>query len=101
MTDATRRDTVLLGEEVHLDLTQLARTCGTTSAFIQELVLEGVLVPQAQAGSAFNGEDVVRVRKLMRLQRDFEATLPSAAVILDLLDEIGQLRAQLRRIGGL
>jgi chaperone modulatory protein CbpM len=35
----------------------------------------------------------------MRLQRDFEATLPSVAVMLDLLDEIDRLRARLRRAG--
>jgi chaperone modulatory protein CbpM len=95
MSEATRRDAVFLGEEVHLDLAQLARTCGTTADFIEDLVLEGVLAPQAAA--IFSGADVLRVRKVMRLLRDFDATLPSAAVILDLLDEIERLRAELRR----
>jgi chaperone modulatory protein CbpM len=99
MSDAAPRDTVLLGEEVHLDLTQLARTCGTTATFIEELMLEGVLAPQAAAAPTFSGADVLRVRRLMRLQRDFEATLPSAAVILDLLDEVERLRSELRRLG--
>ena len=96
MSDATRRDSVLLGKEVRLDPAQLARSCGTTAQFIEELVLEGVLSPRTAA--IFSGADVLRVRKVMRLQRDFEATLPSAAVILDLLDEIERLRAELRRL---
>jgi chaperone modulatory protein CbpM len=95
MSEANRRDAVLIGDEVRLDATQLARTCGTTTAFIQELVLEGVLVPPTTA--LFGGDQVERVRRLMRLQRDFEATLPSAAVILDLLDEIERLRTELRQ----
>lgn len=97
MSQSHRRESVLVGEEVFLDVTQLARTCGTTTTFIQELVLEGVLVPQAQA-AAFSGADVMRVRKLMRVQRDFDAPLPSAALILDLLDEVQRLRAELRRM---
>lgn len=87
----------LLGEAVCLDLAQLARTCGTDATFIQDLVLEGVLGPEAPA--AFTGADVRRVREVMRLQHDFDATLPSAALILDLFDEIGRLRAELRRLG--
>lgn len=98
MSETIRREAMLLGEEVCLDLAQLARTCGTTPTFIEELVLEGVLAPQAPA-VAFSGDDVRRVRQVMRLQRDFEATPPSAALILDLLDEIARLREQLRRLG--
>lgn len=97
MSESHRSETLLVGEAVFLDVTQLARTCGTTTTFIQELVLEGVLAPQAQA--AFSGDDVMRVRKLMRVQRDFDAPLPSAAVIVDLLDEVERLRMELRRRG--
>jgi len=34
-----------------------------------------------------------------RLQRDFDASLDAAAVMLDLLDQIEQLRARLKRAG--
>jgi chaperone modulatory protein CbpM len=98
MSDSIRRDAVLLGDAVCLDLVQLARTCGTTTAFIEDLVLEGVLAPQAP-DAAFTGDDARRVRQVMRLQREFDATLPSAALILDLLDEIERLRGELRRLG--
>jgi chaperone modulatory protein CbpM len=99
MSESIRREAVLLGEEVCLDLTQLARVCGTSTTFIEELVQEGVLAPQAPS-AAFSGEDVVRVRKVMRLQQDFDATLPSAALILDLLDEIERLRVEIRQLAG-
>jgi chaperone modulatory protein CbpM len=100
MSDPANRDSPQIGEVVRLDLTQLAWTCGTTTTFIEDLVLEGVLVPETSSSSpAFGGDDILRVRKVLRLQRDFEATLPSAAVILDLLDEIERLHGQLRQAG--
>jgi hypothetical protein len=34
------------------------------------------------------------------LQRDFEASLPSVGLMLDLLDEIDRLRSELQRAGG-
>jgi hypothetical protein len=39
------------------------------------------------------------VRRIQRLQRDFEANLQSVAVMLDLLDEVDRLRAALQRAG--
>ncbi|KCX50056.1 merR HTH regulatory family protein [Acinetobacter pittii] len=42
------------------------------------------------------GEDVARARKAYRLQRDFDASLAAVAVMLDLIDEVQQLRKQLK-----
>jgi chaperone modulatory protein CbpM len=39
------------------------------------------------------------VRRIRRLQRDFEANLQSVAVMLDLLDEIDRLHRMLGRAG--
>jgi MerR HTH family regulatory protein len=39
------------------------------------------------------------VRRIRRLQRDFEANLQSVAVMLDLIDEIERLQARLHRAG--
>ncbi|WP_032024777.1 chaperone modulator CbpM, partial [Acinetobacter pittii] len=44
----------------------------------------------------FMGEDVARARKAYRLQRDFDASLAAVAVMLDLIDEVQQLRKQLK-----
>ncbi|MGH8654504.1 MAG: chaperone modulator CbpM [Gammaproteobacteria bacterium] len=66
-----------------------------------ELVEVGILVPQGPEVAAwrFGAVDLMRARRLTRLQRDFGASTEAAAVILDLLDEIERLRAQLRRAG--
>lgn len=87
---------MLLDDDVQLDPAQFARVCGTTTAFIEELVLEGVL---EEGTGVFRCADIARVRKVLRVQRDFDAPLPSAAVIVQLLEEVERLRAALRRAG--
>jgi chaperone modulatory protein CbpM len=100
MGNAASQTVVLVNEDTQLELTEFARACGASTAFIEELIVEGLLVPRAQVPApAFGGDAIARVRRVLRLQRDFDATLPSLGVMLDLLDEIERLRAQLRRAG--
>ena len=67
---------------------------------IRLLVDEGLVRPAIeQPAWRFGGEELARVRRILRLQRDFEANLDSVAVMLDLMDQIEQLRALLRRAG--
>ena len=91
---------VRLGEEGWLELGEFARACGVDEAFVRTLVDEGLVEPPAaQQPWRFGGEELARVRRIRRLQRDFEANLQSVAVMLDLLDEIERLNAVLRRSG--
>jgi chaperone modulatory protein CbpM len=91
---------VCLSGEHALELEAFAAACGTEPAFVRQLVDEGLLQPVAkQPAWRFGGEELARVRRIRRLQRDFEANLQSAAVMLDLLDEIECLRAILHRCG--
>ena len=61
----------------------------------------GVLEPQGRdiSGWRFRAADLTCARRVARLQRDFEASLDAAAVMLDLLDQIERLRARLKRAG--
>jgi chaperone modulatory protein CbpM len=69
-----------LGEETWLELEEFA------------------VAPPVQAPRwRFGGDELARVRRIRRLQRDFEAPLQSVAVMLDLLDEIDRLHALLRQ----
>ena len=102
--------TVCLGEDAWLDLAELARACGAEPGFIGLLVEEGLVEPAPAepapavavadaAGWRFGGEALARVRRIQRLQRDFEASLASVGLMLDLLDEIDRLRGRLQRAG--
>ena len=91
---------VCLNEDNALELEAFAAACGTEIEFVRLLVDEGLLQPVIQQPAwRFGGEELTRVRRIRRLQRDFEANLQSVAVMLDLIDEIERLRAQLKRAG--
>jgi len=100
VSDPARTTVVVATDEVWLDLAGFAHACGTSSGFVEELILEGLIVPRISTPApGFGGAEIARVRRILRLQRDFDATLASVAVMLDLIDEIEQLRRQLRRAG--
>ena len=112
MTEATIVVGVCLTDEHALELEAFAAACGTDIGFVSQLVDEGLvqplvrplvrpLVPALAQHPAwrFGGEELARVRRIRRLQRDFEANLQSVAVMLDLIDEIERLHATLRRAG--
>ena len=91
---------VCLSDEHALELEAFAAACGLEVQAVRQLVEEGLVHPaMEQPRWRFGGEELARVRRIHRLQRDFEANLQSVAVMLDLLDEIQRLRAQLQRAG--
>ena len=92
--------TVCLGEDGWLDLAELALASQVDPGFIHQLLGEGLLEPGLAAPEArFGGDALARVRRIVRLQRDFEASLPSVGLMLDLLDEIDRLHGLLHRAG--
>jgi chaperone modulatory protein CbpM len=91
---------VCLAGDDALELEAFAAACGTDAEFVRLLVDEGLLQPAgAPPAWRFSGEALARVRRIRRLQRDFEANLQSVAVMLDLIDEVERLRAALHRAG--
>ncbi len=91
---------VCLTGEHALELADFATACGIEATFVRLLVEEGLLAPAVEHPAwRFGGEELARVRRICRLQRDFEANLQSVAVMLDLIDEVERLRAQLQRSG--
>jgi chaperone modulatory protein CbpM len=98
----------ILEDQSGLTFDDLCRACAVQSELIVELVDEGVLTPDvvtpAGALSAtpgdwrFTGFHIHRVRMAVRLQRDLGVNLAGAALVLDLLDEMETLKAQLRRL---
>ena len=97
-------DVILTGvllDEVALTLEDLARACAVESQWIVERVEAGLL------GSAslksvewrFASADLVRARRLAALERDFDANQELAALVVDLIEEVGRLRGRLKAAG--
>jgi chaperone modulatory protein CbpM len=91
----------VVGDEGVLSIDELARACGAETQWIIELVTVGVLDPEGKESSRwrFRAADLTCARRVARLQRDFDASLDAAAVMLDLLEQIQRLRARLKQAG--
>ena len=96
----------ILEEQTELSLDDLCRACAVQPELIIELVHEGVLAPvddsvrTAPDQWQFSGMHLHRARVALRLQNDLGVNLAGAALALELLDELEQLRTRLRRLEG-
>lgn len=89
----------VLDESVTLTLTELSGVCRVSEEQIVELVEEGVIEPEIrQENWMFPSTELRRAGRAVRLQRDLEINAAGAALVLDLLEEIEELRARLGRI---
>ena len=85
--------------EKPLTLRQLCDACAVRAEYIIELVDEGFIEPSGVEKShwCFSGISVRRVQRAKRLQRDLGINLAGAALAIELIEEIEQLRALLDR----
>jgi chaperone modulatory protein CbpM len=87
----------ILEEQTGLTLEDLCRACGAPTAFLLELIEEGVIAPAgASTGEwRFTGLHLRHARVAVRLQRDLGVNAAGAALALQLMDELDTLRTQL------
>ena len=85
----------VLGEGSEITLIQLCRSCAITAETVEALMEYGILEPLGKQGRhwRFPANSVKRIRVAMRLQRDLGVNLAGAALALDLLERIDQLKA--------
>lgn len=102
MTHLTFIQAPVVEECVQFTLVELCRACDAEEAHILAWVVEGVLEPHGETPRnwRFSGDSLRRAKLATRLTRDLEINPPGVALALDLLDEIAELRARLRRSGG-
>ncbi len=76
---------------------ELCLACNVDADWIAELVEHGVIEPIGEVSTdwRFTSLTIVRLAKAKRLERDLDLNPPGLALVLDLLDEIAELRAQL------
>jgi chaperone modulatory protein CbpM len=93
---------IVLDNELLLSLRELCRLCGVNADMIMDMVEEGMVEPQGANPQewCFGGTTVRRVQIALRLQRDLRVNLPGVALVLDLLEELEELRRLHRQQGG-
>lgn len=99
-----RDEDILMGallEDACLTLDQLASACGVPPDWVARRVHEGLLSTPGVTPSEwrFSSRELRRVRAMRRIERDFDAVPELAALMADLLEEVEELRTQLRRAG--
>jgi chaperone modulatory protein CbpM len=96
--DLTTVHTGIIIEEDHLTLGQLCRACGVHAEWVISLVEEGIINPDGKESHLwrFSGAHLVRVRSALRLHRDLGVNLAGIGLALDLIEELENLRTQLK-----
>lgn len=88
-------------DEVALTLEDLARACAVEPQWIAERVEAGLLGGSSLESVEwrFVSADLARARRLAALERDFDANQELAALVVDLIEEVGRLRGRLKAAG--
>ena len=104
MTSRDVKTTTLVGtileEEVVLSLAEVCRASRLPAERVIEMAEEGVIEPVGRSLERwrFRGASLRRLRCAQRLQEDLGVNTAGIALVLDLMDELEQLRARLGRL---
>lgn len=84
---------ITVEDQPELSLEELCRVCQVTPDFLQELIAYGVIEPHIEG--FFDAQHLRRVRIVRHLQQDLEVNLAGAALVLDLMGQIEEMRAKI------
>lgn len=92
--------TAVVVEESYISFGELARCCNVHAEQIIAMIDEGILEPQGaeQPEWRFPGSSVHRVTTVLRLQQDLAVNLAGAALAIELMDELEELRGRVHTL---
>ena len=88
----------ILDEDMECSLYDLCRMCNIPAELVHEMIDEGLIRPRGSEPRQwrFTTIEIRRVQTTLRLQRDLRVNLPGCALVLDLLEELQELRRRNR-----
>jgi len=92
----------VLLDDAALTLEELARACNVEPDWVVRRVQAGILGGQPAVQITewrFRSSDLLRARRLLRVEQDFDANEDVAALVVDLTEEVRRLRARLHTLG--
>jgi hypothetical protein len=97
---AAEREAVWLTEECEFSITELAEISGLTEDDLREFVDFGAIAPVDPAAPqwTFTGRSLVTVRTVCRLRAHFDLEPHGVALVVALLERIGELESELGRV---
>ncbi len=78
--------------DIVMSFDELVTICGQEPQWLLALIEENIIEYDVPESKQFTGYQLTTVRRASRLSRDFEASVPAIGLILELLDEVEQLR---------
>jgi chaperone modulatory protein CbpM len=85
---------------MYLTREELAAVCGIHRTTLARLIRGGLIEPAAPGASHFTATSVWRLRRMLRLHADLGLNLVGAAIVVDLLERLEHLEADLARLRG-
>ena len=91
----------LLEEDGEVSFAQLCEACEVHAESVEAMIEEGIIAPVGGGARQwrFTRITVVRVRSVLRMQRDLHVNLAGAALALDLLERIEALNDRIKAFG--
>ncbi|MFG5777477.1 MerR family transcriptional regulator [Comamonas sp. J-3] len=97
--------TVEILDDGALDAATLARACHRSVEWVQARVVDGVITPSTGTRSTaaltswrFSSTAIVRARRVAQLEHMYDADPQLAAMTVDLMEEVLELRRKLRQL---
>lgn len=83
---------VLQDEHVTYTIVQISEICVVEKDIVDQMLEFGIIEPREQSPQEFDYFALQRAQKALRLRRDLEINWQGLSLVLDLLDEIQDLR---------
>ncbi len=81
------------GQDIQLSYHEIIRACGDDADWLVSIIEADIIhVSGDPQAATYSGYQLARIRRAHRISRDFEASAPATALILQLLDELENLR---------
>jgi transcriptional regulator with XRE-family HTH domain len=101
MPSRTPRNTSMTGTplrvELRLSVEDLAAAAGISPARLARLIGVGLVEPVSPGERDFSAATAARLRRMLRLHADLRVSLAGARIIVDLLERLERLEAELSR----
>jgi chaperone modulatory protein CbpM len=88
-------------DETMLSLDEIAQACSVRTDWVIQRVEAGLLTCSIQESTTwhFASADLTRAKRLATIEQDFEANEELAALVVDLIEEVGRLKHKLKTAG--